>query len=381
MKTETTWKIPLFKIYWGEDDVEAVTESIRAGMNWATGPNVAKFEESIASYVGTEYAVTFNSGTSALHAALLVHGVQRGDEVIVPSFTFIATANAPLFVGAKPVFADMEEETFGLDPDDVKEKITKKTKAIIPIHYGGCPCKIRELKEIAEDYGLILIEDAAESLGARIGNKKVGTFGDSAMLSFCQNKIITTGEGGAIVTGSRELYEKLKLLRSHGRLETQDYFSSSEIMDYITLGYNFRMSNVTAALGIAQLGKANKIIEMRRKNVEYLIRGLKDTKEITIPESPKDYYNVYQMFTIRVSANSRNELVKHLADKGVMTKVYFTPVHLTRFYKNELGYTCKLPVTEKLSKQVLTLPMYPTLTKEEIDYMVEEIKNFCEVIR
>lgn len=159
------WKIPLFKIYWDEEDVEAVTEAIKTGMNWAVGPNVVNFEALIARYVGTKYAVTFNSGTSALHAALLAHGIKQGDEVIVPSFTFIATANAPLFVGAKPVFADIAEETFGLDPEDVKENITKKTKAIIPIHYGGCSCKIRELKEIAEDHNLILIEDAAESLG------------------------------------------------------------------------------------------------------------------------------------------------------------------------------------------------------------------------
>ena len=375
-----TWKIPLFKIYWDEDDVEEVTESIRAGMNWATGPNLAKFEESIASYVGTEYAVTFNSGTSALHAALLAHGLKNGDEVIVPSFTFIATANAPLFVGAKPVFADIEEETFGLDPDDVKEKITKKTKAIIPIHYGGCPCKIRELKEIAEDHNLILIEDAAESLGARIGDKKVGTFGDSAMLSFCQNKIITTGEGGAIVTDSREMYERLKLLRSHGRLETQDYFSSSEIMDYITLGYNFRMSNITAALGIAQLRKADEIIEMRRKNVEYLAAQLKDIEDVTTPKTPKDYYNVYQMFTMRISATIRDDLIKYLADKGVMTKVYFPPIHLTDFYKNKLRCINNLPVTEELSSKVLTLPMHPTLTDEEMDYMSDEIKNFFGVV-
>ena len=375
-----TWKIPLFKIYWDEDDVEEVTESIRAGMNWATGPNLAKFEESIASYVGTEYAVTFNSGTSALHAALLAHGLKNGDEVIVPSFTFIATANAPLFVGAKPVFADIEEETFGLDPDDVKEKITKKTKAIIPIHYGGCPWKIRELKEIAEDHNLILIEDAAESHGARIGDKKVGTFGDSAMLSFCQNKIITTGEGGAIVTDSREMYERLKLLRSHGRLETQDYFSSSEIMDYITLGYNFRMSNITAALGIAQLRKADEIIEMRRKNVEYLAAQLKDVEDVTTPKTPKDYYNVYQMFTIRISATIRDDLIKYLADKGVMTKVYFPPIHLTDFYKNKLRCINNLPVTEELSSKVLTLPMHPTLTEEEMDYMSDEIKNFFGVV-
>ena len=374
------WKIPLFKIYWDEEDVQSVTEAIKAGMNWATGPNVGKFEELIAHYVGTKYAVTFNSGTSALHTALLAHEIKNGDEVIVPSFTFIATANAPLFVGANPVFADIEEETFGLDPEDVKEKITEKTKAIIPIHYGGCPCKIRELKEIAEDYGLILIEDAAESLGARIGDKKVGAFGDSTMLSFCQNKIITTGDGGALITDSKEIYEKLKLIRSHGRLETQDYFSSSEYMDYVTLGYNFRMSNITAALGIAQLKKIDRIIEMRRENAKYLTTTLKrEIKEILTPASPRDYYNVYQMYTIRV--DRRDELMKHLADSGIMTKVYFLPVHLTHFYKNELGYMCKLPVTEEISTQVLTLPMYPTLTKEERDYIVEEIKRFFEVTK
>ena len=375
-----TWKIPLFKIYWDEEDIEAVTEVIKAGMNWAVGPNVVNFEKLIANYVGTKYAVTFNSGTSALHAALLAYDIKAGDEVIVPSFTFIATANAPLFVGAKPVFADIEEETFGLDPEDVKEKITEKTKAIMPIHYGGSPCKIRELKEIAKDKNLILIEDAAESLGAKIKDVKVGTFGDLAMLSFCQNKVITTGDGGAIVTDSKEIYKKLQLIRSHGRLETQDYFSSTEYMDYITLGYNFRMSNIIAALGIAQLKKADKIIEMRRENAEYMTARLKrELKEILIHNPPKDYYNVYQMYTVRV--DNRDELMKYLAEEGIMTKVYFSPVHLTHFYKNVLGYTCKLPVTEELSNQVLTLPMYPILTRGEIDFIIDKIKSFFEVAR
>ena len=379
-----TWKISLFRIYWDEEDVEAITEAIKAGMNWAVGSNVEKFEKMIAEYIGAKYCVVFNSGTSALHAALLADGIKEDDEVIVPSFTFIATANAPLFVGAKSVFADIEEETFGLDPEDVKEKITEKTKAVIPIHYGGCPCKIRELKEIAEDYNLILIEDAAESLGARIGDKKVGTFGDSTMLSFCQNKIITTGDGGAIITDSRDVYEKLKLIRSHGRLETADYFSSTEFMDYITLGYNFRMSNIIAALGIAQLKKIDKIIKMRRENAEYLTTRLKrEIKEIITPTPPRGYYHVYQMYTIRIkdSAIMRANLLKYLAEEGIMTKVYFSPVHLTHFYKNELGYTCKLPVTEEISTQVLALPMYPTLTKEEIDYIIEEIKKFFEVTK
>jgi len=374
------WKVPLFKIYWDNDDVQSVTETIKKGMYWAVGPNIEKIEKKIAEYIGTRYAVVFNSGTSALHAAILAHGIRRGDEVLVPSFTFIATANAPLFIGAKPVFADIEERTFGLDPENVKEKITRKSRAIIPVHYGGCPCLIRELKEIAEDHHMILIEDAAESFGAKIHDKKVGTFGDSAMLSFCQNKIITTGDGGAIVTNSKETYEKLKLIRSHGRLETQDYFSSNEYMDYITLGYNFRMSNITAALGVSQLKKVDKIIEMRRKNAKYMTKGLKHVKEVTTPSAPKDYYHAYQMYAIRVDANRRDELMKYLADQGIMTKVYFSPVHLTHFYKNELKYECKLPVTEEISNQIFTLPMYPTLTGEEIGYVIEEIKNFFKRI-
>ena len=376
-----SWKIPLFKIYWDDEDVRMVSDVVKAGMNWATGPNVGEFEELVASYVGARYALTFNSGTSALHAAMLSHGIKQGDEVIVPSFTFIATANAPLFVGAKPVFADIDEETFGLDPEDVKENISEKTKAIIPIHYGGCACKIRELKEIAEDYNLILIEDAAESLGARIGDEKVGTFGDSAMFSLCAPKVITTGEGGIMVTDSTDVYERLKLIRSHGRAETTDYFSSSEYMDYVTLGYNFRISNIIAALGIAQLKKIDRIIEMRRRNAKYLTARLKqEAREIITPNHPKDYYHLYQMYTVRVN-NYRDELAKYLADSGIMTKLYFSPVHLTHFYKKELRYTCELPVTEEVSREALTLPMYPTLTKEEMDYIVEKIKSCFEVVK
>jgi perosamine synthetase len=182
-----------------------------------------------------------------------------------------------------------------------------------------------------------------------------------------------------MVTNSKDVYEKMKLIRSHGRLETQDYFSSIGYMDYITLGYNFRMSNIVAALGITQLKKVDKIIELRRKNAEYLTAGLKQKiKEITIPNPPKDYYNVYQMYTIRV--NKRDELMKHLADSGIMTKVYFSPVHLTHFYRNELGYACNLPATEEISSHVLTLPIHPLLTSVEMDYMVGEIKSFFEVV-
>jgi len=370
-------KVPLFKIFWDEEDVRAVNEIIQRGMYWTSGPQSKEFEKVIAQYIGTKYAVVFNSGTSALHAAVLAHNIK--DEAIVPSFTFIATANALLFAGARPVFADIEIKTFGLDPEDVKEKITDKVKAIIPVHYGGSPCLIRELKEIAEDYNLILIEDAAESFGAKIKNKKVGTFGDSAILSFCQNKVITTGDGGAVVTDSREIYEKSKLVRSHGRLEDADYFSSWKPMDYITLGYNYRMSDIAAALGIAQLEKIDKIIKMRRKNAEYMNNILSETKNILPPKPLYDYYfHVYQMYTVRVKEgqSTRDNLAKYLAEKEIAAKVYFHPVHLTHFYKNKLNYDCKLPVTEEMSKQVLTLPMYPSLTIEEMDNIAEETKTF-----
>jgi len=373
------WKIPLFAIYWDETDIQMVNEAIKRGTHWTSGPDVAAFEKMISEYIGARYCLTFNSGTSALHAVLLAHGIGPDDEVIVPSFTFVATANAPLFVGARPVFAEIEEDTYGLDPEDVEVRITPKTKAILPVHYGGCPCQAKELRKIADSHNLILIEDAAESFGARIGDRKAGTFGQSAIFSFCQNKIITTGEGGAIVTDSEEIYKKLKLIRSQGRMETADYFSSTETMDYVTLGYNFRLSDISAALGVAQLNKADKIIEMRRSNAEYMSLRLLGIKEIGISKIPQDYFHVYQMYFIRVKAgrDSRDKLMAYLASKGIMTKVNFSPVHLTQFYREKFGYKQgELPVTEKISDQVLTLPMYPTLGKEEIDYICRKVKDF-----
>jgi len=374
------WKIPLFKIYWDDEDIRAVTKVIKRGTYWATGPEIEEFEKKVAEYVGRKYAVAFNSGTSALHAILLAYGIGQGDEVIVPSFTFISTANAPLFVGAKPVFAEIEEKTYGLDPEDVKERITNKTKAIMPIHYGGSPClHIKDLKEIAQDQGLLLIEDAAESLGARIENEMVGSFGDAAMFSFCQNKVITTGEGGIIVTDSKEIYEKLKLICSHGRLETAGYFTSSGQVDYITLGYNFRMPTMIAALGLSQMEKIDDIVKMRRERAKYYNSLLQKIGRVTLPFETEYLYHVYQMYTIRLDGYGRDKLKEHLARKGIFTKVYFDPVHLTRFYREKFGYKeGTLPMTEEISKKVLTLPMYATLKKEEIDYIAKSIREFTE---
>jgi perosamine synthetase len=372
-----SWRIPLFRIYWDEDCIMETNEVIKSGMNWAVGPKVEEFENAISEYIGVKYTVSFNSGTSALHALLLAHEIRPGDEIIVPSFTFIATANATLFVGAKPIFADIEEETFGLDPQDVNEKITEKTRAIIAVHYGGCPCKVRELREIADDHRILLIEDAAEAFGAKIWDSKVGTFGDSAMFSFCQNKVITTGEGGAAVTNDKKIYERLKLIRSHGRLEDQQYFSSTQVGEYVELGYNWRLSNILAALGLAQIKKVDRIIEMRRKKAQMITEGLMKIKDIITPRPPEGYFHVYQLYTIRVPSKMRDALMKYLTRKGIMSKIYFNPVHLTMFYKMKFGFKGgELPITEKVSKEVLSLPIYPTMTVEEINYIVNSIGEF-----
>ncbi|MCK5038573.1 MAG: DegT/DnrJ/EryC1/StrS family aminotransferase, partial [Thermoplasmata archaeon] len=248
-----TPNIPLFKTYSDQDDVKAVADIIERGTYWADGPEIEMFEKAIAEYVGQKHAITFNNGTSALHALMLVCGIGPGDEVIVPSFTFISTANAPLFTGAIPVFADIEPVTYGLDPVDVVNRITDRTKAIIPVHYAGHPCQIGELKDIASDHGLLLLEDAAESMGSKFNGKMTGTFGDASMFSFCQNKVISTGEGGAIATNDEEMAEKLRLIKSHGRSGGSKYFTSSGPPDYISLGYNFRMPTICAALGLSQI--------------------------------------------------------------------------------------------------------------------------------
>jgi len=371
-------KIPLYKIFTDREDNRAVNKVLQRGMDWAIGPEITEFEKKLASYIGTKYCIAFNSGTSAGHAALLAININSG-EVIVPSFTFISTANWPLMVNAKPKFVDIEEENFGLNPERVKSEITKNTKAIIPIHYGGLPCKIIEINRIARNKKIPLIEDCAEALGTKIKGVSVGIFGQMSIFSFAPNKILTTGEGGAICTDSRKIFEKLQLIRSHGRLINENYFKTSQLPNYISIGYNWRMSSMTAALGLSQFDKLDRIIQLRRRHARFYVSKLKKINEIKLPDEPKDHLHVYQLFTIQLKNNLiRHKLQKFLASKGIMTKVFFEPIHLSKFYKKSGFGKKSLSNTEKISRTVLSLPIFPGLKSEEITYICDSIKEFFQ---
>ena len=374
------WKIPLYKIYTDEEDLTLITKIIKRGNNWAIGPEIEEFENAIKNYVGTDYCLTLNSGTSALHAAFLAYGFGPGNEIIVPSFSFISTANSVSFVGANPIFADIEESTFGLDPNSLSQLVSQKTKAIVPMDYGGISCKINEIQEVAKNNNLLVIEDSAEALGASIDEKKVGSIADSSIFSFCGNKVLTTGEGGAIVTNDKAIFEKIKLIRSHGRMDTVRYFDNTEQSQYLELGYNWRMSSITAALGLSQISKLDKIIKMRQNNAEYISKSLSKFPEIITPSSKDGSEHIYQMYTVRLlNKDIRDKLHNFLTQKSIFSKIYFSPIHLTDFYKNKFGMKeNSLPITEMVSQQILTIPLYPNMHLEEKKYLTESISEFFD---
>jgi len=374
------WKIPLYKIYTDDEDLNLITKILKRGSHWAIGPEIQEFENQIKNYVGADYCACLNSGTSALHATLLAYNIKNGDEIIVPSFSFIATANSVVFVDAIPQFADIDEVTFGLDPNSVSEKITQKTKAVIPMDYGGPPCRIFEIIKVAKKRNLLVIEDGAEALGAKIKEKKVGTNADATIFSFCGNKVLTTGEGGAVTTNSKDIFEKIKLIRSHGRVDKGPFFESESNSEYVSLGYNWRMSSFTAALGISQLNKLDKIIKMRQKNAEYLSSKLSKFSKINPLTPPQDYEHIYQLYTVRLSDNdTRNRFHDFLTSKRIFSKVYFDPIHLTTFYRQKYGTKeGMLTNTEKIASEILTLPLYPNMTNEEKEYMIDSISEFFE---
>lgn len=376
MADATDESIPLFRIDWTADEVTNAVDSITRGSYWANGPYVDEFESLLADRMGVDHAVVFNSGTSALVSVLQACDIGVGDEVIVPSFTFIATANAVEAVGATPVFAEIDADRYALDVADVEDKITPSTAAIMPVHYAGIPCRIRPLRALARDHDLRLLEDAAEAQGATIDGQPVGTFGEAGVLSFCQNKIIATGEGGAVVTDDAELAERLERLRSHGRV-TGEYFSSSETGEYVSLGYNLRMPDVVAAIGTAQLRRIDDIVERRRRVASDLNDRLESVEHVHPPTEPPCGRNVYQLYTVRFDeAVDRDAVIERLADRSIASKVYFDPVHLTQYYRDAYGYAAgDLPRTESISKQVLSLPMHPSLSRRARDRIVAGLED------
>lgn len=352
-----------------DDDINNVVEVLKS--KWLVhGPVVEEFEHKFADYIGVKHALAVMNGTVALYLILSALDIGQGDEVIVPDFTFIATANTVLMRGAKPVFADIELETYNIDPDDVLEKITNKTKAIIAVHLYGHPANMKDLLEIAEDYKLYVIEDAAQAHGAEIHGVKVGSIGHAAAFSFYATKNMTTGEGGMITTNTEWIASKIKLLRDHGQ-EAKYY--------HVTLGGNYRMTAMQAALGISQLKKLDKLNNARIRNAEYLISNLRDVTSIKLPKVKPGYKHVWHQFVIWVKDEhplGRDKLAEELHRRGIQTAIHYPrPVHLQPLYR-ALGYPSNIcPRSIEASKHVLSIPVHPLLTQRELDYIIETIRE------
>jgi perosamine synthetase len=375
----TKLKVPFFVPWITSEDKKAVLEAL--GSSWLTGgPLAGKFEKVFANYVSTDYAVSVNSCTSALHLAMRALNIGPRDEIIVPVLTFAATANAPLFVGAKPVFADIDEKTFNISPKEIEKKITKKTKAIIVVHYGGQPCDMKEIMEIAEDHNIKVVEDCAHSLSAVYHGRKTGSFGAVGCFSFYPTKIITTLEGGMATTNDKEIANKMQILKEHGmtRGALAREKEVSWYYDVADLGYNYRMNEIQAALGISQMKRIDKINEKRIKAAKYYTKKLNGIEGIITPYEAEDRTHIYHLYVIRVLKEKfgidRDGLFKNLAASGIGTSVHYTPLHLLGFYREKLGYKKQsFPVAECISKEILSLPLFPTISRAQINYTVHEI--------
>lgn len=364
-------KVPIAKPIIGEEEIENVVEVLKSGMI-AQGPKVMEFEEKFANWIGAKDGIATNSGTSALHVALLACGIGEGDEVITTPFTFIASGNAIVYTGATPVFADIDLDTYTIDPDKIEDLITDKTKAILPVQLYGQAADMDKIREIAEKHDLKIIEDAAQAHGAEYNGEKVGTLGDMACFSFYPTKNMTTSEGGMITTDDEELAKKAQMFRAHG---------ASERYHHDEIGYNFRMTDIAAAIGLAQLKVIDEFNDKRISNANYLNEQLKDVEGIVTPKSPDNYKHVYHQYTILVEKGNRDEWVEFLTNKGIGTGIHYPiPLYNQPIYK-KLGIEGDCPLAEKAADNVISLPVHPSLTKEDLDLVVDAVKEasakFC----
>jgi UDP-4-amino-4,6-dideoxy-N-acetyl-beta-L-altrosamine transaminase len=365
-----------------EADIKAVVKVLRSG--WLTqGPAVERFEKAIAKKVGAKFAVAFNSGTAALHAAYYAAGVRGGDEVIVPALTFAATANAALYLGAKPVFADSDPETGAMSVIDAARKITKKTKAIVPVDYAGRPAALREFRALAKKHNLIFIEDAAQSLGAEYYGRPVGSQADMTMFSFHPVKSITTGEGGIIVTDHSPFADALRLFRSHGISRDSRTFArrgrAAWYQEMQILGFNYRLPEMSAALGESQLKRLDAFVSKRRRVAERYQKLLGGTAALILPPLDRPFEkSAWHLYPVRLRSgfvNRRDEIFTKLRAAGVGVQVHHLPVHTHRYYE-ELGYKPGLcPVAEAFVAAEISIPLFPGLTLTQQKFITNQLKE------
>jgi perosamine synthetase len=372
-------KIPVAKPYLDKDDAQSAYDTILTG--WVTqGPRVQEFEEKFAAYTGSKYAVAVSNCTTALHLAMIVAGVGKDDEVICPSMSYVATANSIRYVGAKVVFAEVNPITYNIDVDDVRKRITPKTKAVLIVHQIGMPADIDAFKALCEEKNLILIEDAACAAGSAYKGKKIGSHSDLVCFSFHPRKVITTGDGGMITTGNEAYRDRLKLLRQHAMsVNDRVRHESAKVIfeDHVELGYNYRMTDIQAAVGIKQLEKLDHIVSERRKIALRYNEAFACIDTIRLPKEAEGYFSNYQSYSVYLKPEcriSRNDLMQAMLDVGISTRRGVVTSHRETAYK-EYCKGISLPVSEDASDRSIVLPLYYPMSEEEITYVIEHFKS------
>lgn len=359
-----------------EEDIQAVIDVLHSDY-LTTGPKVAEFERKVAEYVGAKYAVAIANGTAALHAACFAAGIKEGDEVITTPITFAASSNCVLYCGATPVFADIDKDTYNISPQEIEKKITEKTKAIIPVHYTGQPCEMGKILEIARKNNLVVIQDAAHALGADYKGQKIGSIGDMTTFSFHPVKHITTGEGGMIVTNDEGLYKRLVLFRSHGITRDESMLLKNEgswYYEQLALGYNYRITDIQCALGISQLTRLDDFVAKRRRLVERYNEAFQGFEGVKIPYMKEGCNSSWHLYVIQVE--KRKEVFDKLRAAGIGVNVHYIPVYKHPYYQQNGYQNVKCENAEKLYEHIISLPLYPDLTEEQQDYVIEKVMEY-----
>lgn len=372
--------IPYGKQTIEQDDIQAVVDVLKSDF-LTTGPKIAEFEQTVADYVGAKYAVAISNGTSALHAACFAAGIGPGDEVITTPLTFAASANCVLYCGGTPVFADVDPKTYNIDPEDIRRKITDRTKAIIAVHLAGQPCDMDAIYSIAREHGLIVIEDGAHALGSVYKGKKVGSMSDMTTFSFHPVKPITTGEGGMIVTDNEDFYKKMVLFRSHGITRDDSMMTRNDgpwFYQQFDLGYNYRITDIQCALGCSQMKKLDRFLARRKEIVARYNEAFADCDNIITPYQLSDTESGWHLYIVQVKNCDRKQVFENMREKGIGVNVHYIPVYMHPYYQ-EHGYENVHCVNaEEIYSHIISLPLYPGLTFEQQDYVIDTLKSLCE---